>query len=254
MELLSLLPPILALALAFLTRNVILSLVLGLAASEILILGGRIAEGFPATLDRIVGVLTSPGDAQIILFCLLIGGLIALMRDSGGIAATVERLIRTGAVATPRRATLATATAGILLFVETNVSILTAGILGRPIFDRLKISREKLAYVIDSTCAPVSVLILLNGWGAYALALVSPYVSEGQAVGVVAGSIPFNFYALGTVSMVLILAWTDAAFGPMRRTQPRSAAAGSEEVRATRARYMIVPSAIMVFGTLLYML
>ncbi len=254
MEFLSLLPPVFALSLAFLTRNVVLSLVLGLLASEVLILEGRLFTAFLATVDRIVGVLTSPGDAQIILFCLLIGGLIALMRESGGIAATVERLIRSGAVSTPRKASLATAGAGVLLFIETNVSILTAGILGRPLFDRLSISREKLAYVIDSTCAPVSVLILLNGWGAYALGLITPYVEEDEAVSVVAGSIPFNFYALGTLLLVFVLAWTGASFGPMRRTKGRRDKGDGETVHATRVRYMLVPSGIMVFGTIFYML
>ncbi|GGY40928.1 Na+/H+ antiporter NhaC family protein [Parvularcula lutaonensis] len=252
MEFLSLLPPVLALALAFWTRNVVLSLLLGLALSELLILGGNPLMTFPATIERIVEVFLSPGDAQIILFCLLVGGLLALMRRSGGIAATVKHLIDSGAVATPRKASLATATAGILLFIETNISLLTAGILGRPLFDRLNLSRERLAYIIDSTCSPISVLILFNGWGAYALGLVGPYVGD-DAVSVVAGSIPLNFYALGTVALVLFTAWTGKVFGPMARAASR----GAEEVATeepTRAAYTLVPAGILVFGTLGFMM
>ncbi|NNU14929.1 sodium:proton antiporter [Parvularcula sp. ZS-1/3] len=252
MELLPLLPPILALALAFWTRHVLLSLLTGLAVAELLILSGHVPMTFPATVDRIVNVVTSPGDAQILLFCLLVGGLLALMRESGGISATVSRLIQSGAVASPRKASFATAGTGILLFIETNISLLASGILGRPLFDRLGMSRERLAWVIDSTCAPISVLILMNGWGAYALGLVDPYV-EGSAVSVVAGSIPLNFYALITVGIVLVTAWSGKLFGPMKHASSR--AEGAENtIPPTRMRYMLVPATILIFGTLAFML
>ena len=113
MQLLTLLPPVLALALAFWTRNVVLSLILGLALSELLILSGNPLLTFPATVERIVEVVTSPGDAKILLFCLLVGGLLALMQRSGGISATVMGLIQSGAVSTKRRASFATAMAGV---------------------------------------------------------------------------------------------------------------------------------------------
>ncbi|MEM1379420.1 MAG: Na+/H+ antiporter NhaC family protein [Pseudomonadota bacterium] len=252
MQLLPLLPPIIALSLAFFTRNVVFSLLIGLAASEVLILDGNGLMAFPALVSRIVAVVTSPGDAQILLFCLLVGGLVALMRKSGGIAATVKALIDNGAVATPRRASLATALAGILLYIETNISLLTSGILGRPLFDRLGISRERLAYIIDSTCSPVSVLILFNGWGAYAVGLVTPYVEEGAAVGVVAGSVPVNFYALLTVALVLFTAWTGRVFGPLARAGTMGNTAGDGDA-PTRASFMIIPASILVFGTLGFM-
>ena len=253
MSAISLLPPVAALAFAFLSRNVILALVLGIALSEALQPGVGAFLAPAATIDRVVAVLTSPGDAQIILFCLLVGALIALMKRSGGIAATVKGLIDSGAVATPRRASLATALAGLLLFIETNISLLTAGILGRPLFDRLGMSRERLAYIIDSTCSPVSVLILMNGWGAYALGLVGPYVEDGEAVGVVAGSIPFNFYALLTIMIVLVTAWTGRVIGPMATVSSRRAD-DSEVIAPTHRRYMLVPAGILVFGTLGFML
>ncbi|MEM9840664.1 MAG: Na+/H+ antiporter NhaC family protein [Pseudomonadota bacterium] len=249
---LSLLPPFVALGLAFWTRNVVLSLLLGLGLSEVLILSGNVPLAFPATVTRVVEVVTSPGDAQIILFCLLVGALIALMKRSGGIAATVKGLIDSGAVATPRRASLATAFAGILLFIETNISLLTAGILGRPLFDRLNISRERLAYIIDSTCSPISVLILLNGWGAYALGLVSPYLEDGQATRVVAGSIPLNFYALLTVSIALLTAWSGKVFGPMA-TAATQGDVSDETIAPTKARFMVIPASILVFGTVAFM-
>lgn len=252
MDFLSLLPPLVALALAFWTRNVLLSLVVSLALSELLMVLAAPLLTFPSTVDRIVAVVTSPGDAKILLFCLLVGGLLSLMRISGGISATVMRLIETGAASTQRRASLATVMAGILLFIETNISLLTAGILGRPLFDRLNMSRERLAYIIDSTCAPISVLILLNGWGAYALGLVGPYV-EDQAVSVVAGSIPLNFYALLTVGLVIFTAVSDKVFGPLRSVSSMGDMVRSEE-EPTNMAYMLIPAGILVFGTIAFML
>ncbi|MEM7740125.1 MAG: Na+/H+ antiporter NhaC family protein, partial [Pseudomonadota bacterium] len=177
--------------------------------------------------------------------------LIALMRESGGIAATVERLISSGAASTPRRASLATAFAGVILFIETNISLLTSGILGRPLFDRLELSRERLAYIIDSTCAPISVLILVNGWGAYALGLVSPYVGD-DAVRVVAGSIPLNFYALVTLALVFATAWTGRVFGPLQTVSSQGQISDAD-IKPTKAAYMLVPASILVFGTVGFM-
>ncbi|MEM6747655.1 MAG: Na+/H+ antiporter NhaC family protein [Pseudomonadota bacterium] len=251
MEIFTLTPPIAALAFAFATRNVVLSLMLGLALSETLILRGNVLLAFPASLDRLIAVLSSPGNAAIILFCLLVGALIALMRESGGIAATVERLISSGAASTPRRASLATAIAGLVLFIETNISLLTSGILGRPLFDRLELNRERLAYIIDATCSPISVLILINGWGAYALALVSPHVGD-EAVRVVAGSVPLNFYALGTLVLVFFTAWTGRVFGPMA-TVASHGQISDADIRPTKMTYMLVPTAILVFGTVGFM-
>jgi len=147
---------------------------------------------------------------------------------------------------------MATAFAGVFIFIETNISLLTSGILGRPLFDRLELSRERLAYIIDSTCAPISVLILVNGWGAYALGLVSPYVDD-SAVRVVAGSIPLNFYALGTLALVFFTAWTGRVFGPLK-TVASQGQISDADIRPTKTVYMIIPALILVFGTIGFML
>ncbi|MEM9809616.1 MAG: Na+/H+ antiporter NhaC family protein [Pseudomonadota bacterium] len=249
---LTLLPPVLALSLAFLTRNVVLSLLSGLVLAEVLMAQGDPFTGFMGSVDRMTGVYASPNNTQIIIFCLLVGALINLMQKSGGIAATVQHLIRSGAVGTQRRASMATALTGMMLFIETNISILTAGVLGRPIFDRLQMSRERLAYIVDSTCAPISVLILLNGWGAYALGLVEPYV-EDKAISVLAGSIPLNVYAILTIVIVLYTAWTGRLFGPLRSS--RTELSDDQETdEPTQAAYMVIPASVLVFGSLGFML
>jgi len=233
------------------TRNVFAALGAALVVSETLVAGLNPALGLLGAIDRSVETLTDTGNARILLFCLIIGALIAYMQRSGGISAMVERLTAAGLASTPRRAGLATAFAGVLLFVETNISLLTTGIMGRPLFDRQGMSRERLAYMIDSTSAPVSVLIPLNGWGAYALGLIAAY-EFASPLGVLLWSVPLNFYALLTLAGVVLTALTGRTFGPMARAASR--AEGEGETHApTRAAYMGVPLLVLVGGALGFM-
>ncbi|MEL7482240.1 MAG: sodium:proton antiporter, partial [Pseudomonadota bacterium] len=191
MDILTLLPPVLALAIAVVTRNVYYALGGAIWISEALIAGGNPVLGLLNSVDRAAGVFESGGNTRILLFCLIIGALLAYMQKSGGVAALVNRLVSSGLASTPRRAGMVTVAAGTALFMETNVSLLSTGIMGRPLFDRLGISRERLAYLIDSTCAPISVLILINGWGAYLFGLIGGYGFE-DPVAILAATIPLN--------------------------------------------------------------
>jgi Na+/H+ antiporter NhaC len=247
------LPPVLAIIVAMLTRNVYAALGLALVASETLIAGFNPGLGALGSIDRAAAVFESAGNSRVLLFCLLIGALIAWMRDSGGVEALVSSLMKRGLVSTPRRAALAPALAGTAIFVETNVSLLSSGVLGQRLFDAHGLSRERLAYIIDSTSAPISALILLNGWGAYALGLVEPYGFESP-IGVVAGTIGWNFYALLTLVGVYLTVFTGRVFGPMKTAASKAVLAEDEEaVAPTRAIYMWLPLLVMIGGALGFM-
>lgn len=236
-----------------LTRNVYAALGLAILASETLMASFNPAMGALGGIDRAASVFESAGNTRVLLFCLLIGALIAWMRDSGGVEAVVRGLMTRGLVSTPRRAALAPALAGTAIFVETNVSLLSSGVLGRRLFDAHGMSRERLAYIIDSTSAPVSALILLNGWGAYALGLVEPYGFESP-IGVVAGTIAWNFYALLTLAGVYLTVFTGRVFGPMKTAATKAVLAEDEEaVAPTRAIYMWLPLLTMIGGALGFM-
>ena len=252
-EILTVLPPVLAIIVAMLTRNVYAALGLAILASETLISGFHPGMGALGSIDRAAAVFASEGNTRVLLFCLLIGALIAWMRDSGGVEAVVSGLMKRGLVSTPRRAALAPALAGTAIFVETNVSLLSSGVLGQRLFDAHGLSRERLAYIIDSTSAPVSALILLNGWGAYALGLVEPYGFESP-IGVVAGTIPWNFYAVLTLAGVYLTVFTGRVFGPMKTAATKAVLAEDEEaVAPTRAIYMWLPLFTMIAGALAFM-
>ena len=261
MDWLTILPPIAALIVAIWTRNVFWALGLAIWLSETLIVSGNPALGALGGIDRAVGVFGDTGNTRILLFCLIIGALIAYMQRSGGIAAMVERLHSSGVASTPRRAGFVTAISGVLIFVETNVSLLASGVLGRPLFDRLKVSRARLAYIIDSTCAPISVLILVNGWGAYIASLM---LSNGveNAFSVLFQTIVFNFYALLTVAVVFATVALNRTFGALgvadaNWTEPHDLAEGVADddlhEAPSRAIYMWLPMLILVGGALGFM-
>lgn len=256
----TILPPVLALVIAVWTRNVFFALGGAIWASETFMADGNLLLGLLNGVDRAASVFESGGNTRILLFCLLIGALIAYMQRSGGVTALVNKLISSGIASTRRRASLVTALTGTALFMETNVSLLSTGIMGRPLFDRLKMSRERLAYIIDSTSAPISILILINGWGAYLLGLIQDYGFENP-VGILAATIPLNFYALITLAGVYLTVFSDKVIGPMKAAEARldrpgvEANAGeNEDPASTKARYMAIPLAVMVFGTLGFML
>ncbi len=261
MEWLTITPPLLAIIVAIWTRNVFWALGVAIWLSETIIAGFNPFMGALGGIDRAVGVFDSSYNTRVLLFCLIIGALIVYMQRSGGISAMVERLQNSGFASTPRRASLVTAICGVLIFVETNISLLTTGILGRPLFDKLNVSRERLAYIIDSTCAPVSVLILFNGWGAYLLGLLNENGVDG-ATGVLMSTIALNFYAWITLVLVFATIVSNKTFGPLAAVE--RAGGGSAAVATgpfneapeapSRAIYMAIPLFIMIGGTIGFMI
>lgn len=261
MDWLTITPPLLAIIVAVWTRNVFWALGIAIWLSETMIAGFNPFMGALGSIDRAVGVFDSPYNTRVLLFCLIIGALIVYMQKSGGISAMVERLQSSGFASTPRRASLVTAICGVLIFVETNISLLTTGILGRPLFDKLNISRERLAYIIDSTCAPVSVLILFNGWGAYLLGLLNENGVEG-ATGVLMSTIALNFYAWITLVVVFFTVFSNRTFGPLAALERNgssaaAAAAGpfnEAPAAPSKAIYMAIPLIVMIGGTIGFMI
>lgn len=250
---LTILPPVLALGLAVWTRNVYWALGGAIWVSETLIAGGNPLMGLLSSVDRSASVFESGYNTRVLLFCLIIGALIAYMQKSGGIAALVKKLVHSGIASTRKKAGLVTAVTGSALFMDTNVSLLSTGIMGRPLFDHLKMSRERLAYIIDSTCAPISILILINGWGAYLLGLIGGYGFE-DPVRLLAATIPLNFYALLTLVGVYLTVATDKVIGPMKHAETRLEIEAVEQgVTPTKARFMAIPLLITVFGTIGFM-
>lgn len=253
MDWLSLLPPLVAIAVAVYKREVIIALLAALFVSETLLAAFNPGGGFLGTLDRVTEVFDSENNTRILLFSLLVGALLYYIRYSGGVAALVQWLTRAGYTNNARRAGLLPTLTGFAIFIETNMSILTSGIVARGLFDRFRMSRARLAYIIDSTCAPVAILILLNGWGAYLLGLIDEFDFD-QPVAILAATIPLNFYALITLAFVFYTVLTTRVHGPLKTSESRlDAEAGEAETEPTRMRYMLIPVGVMIFGILFFL-
>ncbi len=250
---LSIIPPFVAVAVVLWRREVILALFLAILSSELLLSLQGSAPFTPMavflSVDRITAVFASEGNTQVLTFSLLIGALLALLRYSGGVAAFVDLLISKGMTNNKRQAGLLSFGVGIVLFIESNLSILTAGILSRGLFDRFAMSRERLAYIIDSTSAPVCILLMFNAWGAFVLGLLSAYDFENP-LAIVIGSIPYNFYAWIALALVLYTIVTDRLHGPLAHFEAaaKQKHTPQETHSATRARYMIVPLTVLTAG------
>lgn len=185
-----------------------------------IIAGWNPLTGAALSISALVAVLGEAGSAQVILFTLVIGALIATIEASGGVRGFVEWIETRRWVASPRAARVMAWVLGVVIFVESNITILVAGAVSRPLFDRYRVSREKLAYLIDSTSAPICILIPLNAWGAYVLGILNTLgVSDPLAVFI--GSIPFNFYAIFAALLAGATAFWGFDIGGMRAAEAR---------------------------------
>ena len=217
----SILPPIIAIILAIWTKQVILSLFAGIWMGFTLMSGFNPLTGFTAGVDGLIHVFSEAGDTRVIIFTLLIGSLIATIEHSGGVRGFVHFLETRRWVHNKLRAQILAWATGLVIFVESNITLLVAGSVSRPLFDRYKVSREKLAYLIDATSAPVCVMIPLNAWGAVIIGLIASSGVE-NALEVFIASIAYNFYAIVAIILAAVVIWKNIDIGPMKKAEERT--------------------------------
>ncbi len=222
---LSILPPLLAIALAIVTRQVVVSLFLGVWLGATFVYGYNPFSALLRTVDSYV--LNAAGDSShvsIILFTLLLGGMVGVISKCGGTRGIVDaaRPIATSA----RRAQLATWIMGIVVFFDDYANTLIVGNTMRPITDRLRVSREKLAFIVDATAAPVASIAIISTWIGYELGLIgdsfnSLGITESPYV-VFIKTIPYRFYPIFALLIGLAVATSGRDFGPMLRAERRA--------------------------------
>ncbi|MYL07069.1 MAG: C4-dicarboxylate ABC transporter, partial [Gemmatimonadales bacterium] len=217
----SLLPPLLAIGLAIYTRQVFLSLAAGIWLGHTILAGWNPAAGAAGAIDGAIGVLGDAGNARVIVFTFLIGALIATVEANGGMRGFVRWVEEARWVTNARRAQIMAWLIGIVVFIESNLTILVAGSVSRPLFDRFRISREKLAYIVDSTSAPVCILIPFNAWGALVLGILAEQ-GVGNPLGVFLIAIPLNLYAVVALVLAGLTAFRGWNWGPMKKAEART--------------------------------
>lgn len=246
---LTLLPPIVAILLAFITKNVVISLFIGVFSGAF-ILGvndygffGAVIQGFLGIIGYIIDSLADSWNAGIILQCLTIGGLIALISRMGGAKAVAELLAKKAK--TPVSAQLITWVMGLFIFFDDYANALIVGPIMRPVTDKLKISRERLAFIIDATAAPIAGMALISTWIGYEIGLINDaYSSIGQEVnayGVFLSTIPYRFYNILIMAFIVISTLLLKEFGPMYKAEKRARKTG--KVISNEAKPMVTEEA-----------
>jgi Na+/H+ antiporter NhaC len=182
---------------------------------------GNPLVAIPQAIDAVINVFTDPGDTRVLVFTLVIGGLIATIEKLGGVRGFIHLLQERKWVTGPGRAQWLAFGTGVVVFIESNITLLIAGAISRPLFDRYRVSREKLAYIIDATSAPICVLIPLNAWGAVIVSLLASSGIENP-IDVFIGAILLNFYAIFAVLVCALVIWSDFDIGPMRAAHKRT--------------------------------
>ncbi|MCR4657006.1 MAG: Na+/H+ antiporter NhaC family protein [Lachnospiraceae bacterium] len=223
---LSILPPILAITLALITKEVYSSLFVGIFSGMLIYSffgGGSVISAVAMTFDMMSAKISD--NSYMIIFLALLWAVVMLVSKSGGSMAYGRWAGKK--LKSRRSALLATSFLGVLIFIDDGFNCLTVGTVMRPITDRLKISREKLAYIIDATAAPVCIIAPVSSW---AVAVASE-VNEKNGFNMFLSTIPYNFYALLTIIMVLFICLSGKDFGPMKKAEERAMAEESPETK-----------------------
>ena len=226
---LSILPPALAIILAFVTKQVLISLFLGIFIGATMLNGWNPFYGFLRALDNyLVGSLADSWNAAIIIFLLAIGGMIGVVNKMGGTRAVAEALGRK--INSPRSAQIYTYILGIFVFFDDYANTLIVGPTMRPITDRNRISKEKLSYIIDSTAAPIVGLALISTWVGYMIGVIrNVYLNLGidaNYYGVFIKTIPYSYYCIYALVFLLILIILEKDYGPMYDAEKRARTTG----------------------------
>ncbi|WP_206076236.1 Na+/H+ antiporter NhaC family protein [Marinitoga lauensis] len=232
----SVIPPLLAIILAFVTKEVILSLLLGVFSGALINVFAtsssgffmKLVESYTKTLEYPVNALADGWHAGIIIFTLTIGGMVGVIAKMGGTRAIANALAKKAKTA--RSAQVATALMGVVVFFDDYANTLIVGPTMRPLTDKLKVSREKLSYIVDSTAAPVATMAAISTWIGYELGLIGDaFKSLGVEVNpynVFFQSIPYRMYGLFALFMVFMVGIMMRDFGPMYEAEKRARLTG----------------------------
>jgi Na+/H+ antiporter NhaC len=250
---------LLAIVLALYSKNILLSLFGGIFLGLLVLNDFSFAAAFHGLYSLFTSLLSEGWILKTLAFAVLVGSVIELLQQSGGIDGFVafmserSKLVRSG-----RAALLVSYLIGIIIFIESSITSLIAGAVGRPLCDKYKVSHAKLAFVCDSTAAPVSSLIVLNGWGALLLGLIATQIDEktiqGDSVHLLIKAVGYNFYAMSALVVTFLVIWFKIDFGPMKQVKPIDVAAQSKKnFSSVSPLYMLLPVAVMIASVFVFL-
>ncbi len=250
----AILPPVIAIALALLTKEVYTSLFVGIFAGALLYTNFNIID----SLESIFSIMGEKvgGNINIIIFLIFLGVLVSLMSRSGASAAYGKWASKS--IKSKRGALLATSALGVLIFVDDYFNCLTVGTVMSPVTDRYNITRAKLAYIIDATAAPVCIIAPISSWAA----AVGSYIPEEMSVDgftMFLRTIPYNFYAILTILMIIVIMVFNFDFGKMKKHETEHANDKPEEIVSTssdkgKVADLVLPIVFLIVSCISFML
>ncbi len=244
---LSLLIPLLIIATAIVTKDVVVSLLVGILVAGFILNDFDIVTAIVSTLDKFVGLFSEGWITKTILFALLVGSIIRLLNESGAVSGFIGYLNKKHkSIDSPKGSLLLAYFLGVVIFIESSITALVAGSVARPLCDKNGVSREKLAFVCDSTSAPICSLIPFNGWGALLLGLIVASTQSANALTLLLTSILFNFYSLIVVVLVLVVIVFDINIGPMKHATPHPIEPSTHSHDNPSPWLMIAPIGMMI--------
>ena len=225
---LSLLPPLVAIVLCIATKQLVISLFLGAYTGGLILAGGNPITAFTTTMQYIIDNVADGWNASILVFTLVLGGFIGLLGKSGGMQGLVNRTIHF--FNTRVKVQFASAILSILLFFDDYTSIILSGVVSRPLTDKLRVSREKLSYIVDSAGAGVAATSPISNWTAYEVGVIGTILAtlgmDDSPYMVFLGSIPYRFYCIISVAFIFFIIGQKRDFGKMYKAEKRAIETG----------------------------
>ncbi len=211
-----------------------------------------------AIFSLFISLLSEMWILKTLGFAILVGSIIALIEKSGGIGGFINYVQnKKGFVTSPRSALLLSYIIGVVIFIESSITALIAGAVGKPLCDKHNVSHAKLALVCDSTSAPISSLIVLNGWGALLLGLISTQITtgmiEGNSVDILIDSVLYNFYAMSALLVTFIAVWFNIELGPMKDAKLPNIKQSSKSLSSASMYLMVLPIVLMIILVFLFL-
>ena len=211
----------------------------------------NIVLSFEAIYELFKSLLTELWILKTLGFAILVGSVMALVEKSGGIDGFVKFMVdKKSFVSSARSALMLSYAIGVFIFIESSITALISGAVGKPLCDKYKVPHAKLAFVCDSTSAPISSLIVLNGWGALLLGLISTQISlgmiEGDSVNILIDAVMYNFYAISALVVTFVFVYFGVDIGAMKDAKYIQSVDTLKRFKSSSMYYMILPIFLMI--------
>ena len=213
-----LIPTILTIIVCLWTKQIYIGMFAGIFSGCIILAGGNPLVGLDMSFNKLMGVAASGWNMKIILFAVLIGGMIKLMQVSGGVNGLIKWLTEKANVTTPAKAQFLTWLIGVILFFDQYTSEAVTATIGKTLADKYGYSREKVAYLVDSTASPMCALLPLNSWGAYIIGLLAS-LGVADTMGTMVKAMPVNFYCIIALAICMVVVFKNWNVGSMKQME-----------------------------------